>query len=545
MVRQKRIGVILACVVLLLLTGCSTDNKTKETPAKQPVAQKGGKIVYGSLYEPATLNPLSSDMVSAHEVASLIFSGLVYMNDKGEWQPDLASDVPTLQNGGVSSDGRIVTYRLRNNVQWHDGKPFSAEDVIFTWRLIMNPRNNVISRDGYDQIASIEAPDKTTLVVRFREYYPSFLNLFSRILPKHLLEGADFAKAPFNRAPIGTGPFQFVEWRMAEEINLKANPNYHLGKPVLDTISYKIIPDINILLTQIKAGSVDIIGNLDPSLVEQARAIDAFHVVMNPTMVWEHIDLNLDNARLQDARVRQAISLAIDRQAIIAEAYRSAATAAAADQWPVSWAARSDLTPLARNVEAAKELLNQAGWRQGVDGIFAKDGVRLSLSLITTSNNKQRETATRLLSQQLREAGVELTPRFIEIPALFTDVLPGRRFESALYAWYLGPDPDNSSLWHSRNIPGPSNAYKGKNYSGWRNAEVDRLLDQAARTVEADSRKQIYYRIQELYAQEVPAIPLYFHSNIGIVKKTVLNYRPNASPAGNLWNAWQWAHAAK
>jgi peptide/nickel transport system substrate-binding protein len=258
-------------------------------------------------------------------------------------------------------------------------------------------------------------------------------------------------------------------------------------------------------------------------------------------MVWEHIDLNLDNAKLQDPRVRQAISFAIDRQAIIAEAYRTAAVAAAADQWPVSWAARSDLAPLVRNVEAAKELLNQAGWRQGADGIFAKDGLRLSLSLVTTSNNKQREAATRLLTQQLREAGVEVTPRFIEIPALFSDVLPGRRFESALYAWYVGPDPDNSGLWHSRNIPGPNNAYKGKNYPGWRNAEIDRLLDQATRTVDTESRKQIYYRVQELFAQETPAIPLYFQSNIGIVKKTVLNYRPNASPAGNLWNAWQWA----
>lgn len=517
----------------------------KEFPTKQRAAQVGGKIIYGSLYEPTTLNPLASNMVSTHEVASLIFSGLVFMNNQGSWQPDLVTDVPTLQNGGVSGDGRVVTYHLRNNVRWHDGKSFSADDVIFTWRLILNNKNNVLSREGYDQITSIEAPDKNTLVVRFREYYAPFLTLFPRILPKHLLEGADFAKGPFNRAPVGTGPFRFVKWRMAEEISLKANPDYHLGKPKLEEISYKIIPDSNLLLTQIKSGSVDIVGHLEPALIDQARAIDAFTVITNPTMIWEHIDLNLDNVRLKDVSVRLAISAAIDRQAIITEAYRGAATATAGDQWPGSWAARPDLAIPVRNLDLAKDLLNQAGWKLGGDGIYAKEGIRLSISMVSTGGNKQRETAVRIVTQQLREAGIELTARFVDIPVLFGELLPGRRFDSALYAWYVGADPDNGILWNSRNIPNQSNAYKGKNYPGWRNPEVDRLIDQASRTIDIDTRRQLYYRLQELLQQDMPVIPLYFHSNIGVVKKTVLNYQPNASPSGDLWNAWQWALEAK
>ena len=540
----KKLVLISVCL-LLLLPGCSSDSKTKETPAKQRVAQVGGKIVYGSLYEPTTLNPFISDMVSTHEVASLIFSGLVFMNNQGSWQPDLATDVPSSQNGGVSGDGRVVTYHLRNNVRWHDGRSFSADDVIFTWRLIMNNKNNVISREGYDQISSIESPDKNTLVVRFREYYPPFLTLFPRVLPKHLLEGVDLAKAPFNRAPVGTGPFRFVEWRMAEEISLKANTDYHLGKPTLNEISYKIIPDSNLLLTQIKSGSVDIVGHLESALIDQARAIDVFTVVTNPTMIWEHIDLNLDNVKLKDVLVRQAISLAIDRQAIIGEAYRGAASATTSDQWTGSWAARSDLAVPARNLDLSKDLLTQAGWKLGGDGIYAKDGIRLSLSLVSTAGNKQRETAVRILTQQLRDAGIELTARFVDIPVLFGELLPGRRFESVLYAWYVGADPDNSALWNSCNIPSQSNAYKGKNYPGWRNAEVDRLLEQASRTSDIDTRRQLYYRLQELLQQDIPVIPLYFLSNIGVVKKTVLNYQPNASQSGNLWNAWQWALESK
>ena len=538
---QRFLSIIFILQLLVVFAGCSSSPAAPNPPPKQLKAQTGGRIVIGSLYEPSTLNPLTAELVSAQEVASLIFSGLVFMDDQGAWKPDIANEVPTIQNGGVSSDGKVVTYRLRNDVRWHDGRTFSAEDVIFTWRAIMNPKNNVISRDGYDLISSIESPDKNTVIIRFREYYPPFYTLFPRILPKHLLEGADLAKATFNRAPVGTGPFQFAEWRMAEEISLKANPNYHLGKPVLDAITYKILPDINILLTQIKSGAVDIVGNLDSSLIEQARAIDTFNVVTNPTMVWEHIDLNLDNIKLRDPKVRQALSLAIDRQAIIAEAYRGAAAAAVSDQWPVSWAARSDLPIPSRNIQAAHELLAQAGWKQGTDGIFIKDGVRLSLSIVTTANNKQREAAIRILSQQMKEAGIELTPRFADVPAMFTDILPARRFEMALYAWYLGADPDNSGLWHSRNISGPGNAYKGKNYPGWRNPDADRLLDAAARTVDMDTRRRMYHELQEIMSQEMPAIPLYFHSNFGIVKNNVLNYRPNASPAGNMWNSHQWA----
>lgn len=543
--QRRVIGCMGLLILLFLLSGCLSNQKMQENPVKQPIAQTGGEMVYGSLYEPVTLNPLLSDLSSTHEVASLIFSGLVYMDDQGIWQPDLVTEVPEMHNGGVSADGKVVTYRLRNNVQWHDGRPFTAEDVVFTWRLIMNPKHNVITREGYDRIASIEAVNSTTLVIRFRELYPPFLSLFSRILPKHLLEGVDVEKTAFNRSPIGTGPFQFIDWRMGETIRLKSNPLYHLGRPNLDAIVYKVIPDINMMLTQIKAGNVDIIGNLDHSLIEQARAIDDFNVVTNPTMVWEHIDFNLDNSLLQDVRVRQAISLAIDREAIIAEAYRSAAAVAVADQWPVSWAARKDLSPVTRDLGTAKELLKQAGWQQGPDGLFSKERTRLRLSLVTTAGNKQRESAMRLLTQQLRESGIELVPRFAEIPSLFTSILPRRNFDMALYAWYLGPDPDNSGLWHSRNIPGPNNRYQGKNYPGWRNSKVDQLLDQAGSSTDVNSRRQIYYSIQELIRQEVPVIPLYFHSNIGIAKKTVLNYRPNASPAGNLWNAWQWAREAK
>lgn len=543
--RYGRVVLIWTLVAVLLITaGCG--QKSDKQEIKKSEIQNGGTLIYGSLQEPNTLNPFLSELIATAEVANLIFSGLVSMNDRGEWIADLAREVPTLQNGGVSADGLTVTYKLRSGVTWHDGVPFTSSDVKFTWEFVMNRQVNVISREGYDKIAAVETPDAHTVIVRFRQQYAPALSLFSTILPRHILgQSEDMNKAAFNRNPIGTGPFKFKEWRIAEAVVLEANPNYFRGRPKLDGIVYRIMPEINVLLTQLKAGELDIVGNMSFAQLDQIKAINNIKTVITPSLIWEHFDFNLDNPLFQDVRVRQAIALGIDRQMIVSTALKNAAIPANGDQSPVSWAYNPAVKPAARDINAAKELLTQAGWKQGSDGIFAKDGRRLTFSLTTTSGNKVRETVAHMISQQLKEAGIETAVRLIEPPAFFGDVLKTRRFETAMYAWVGGIDPDNMSLWHSKRIPSPGNGFEGQNYPGWRNPEIDSLTEQAARLPDFEQRRQKYFRIQEIMMQEYPVIPLYFRANIDAVKNTVVNYRPNPTPAGNLWNAWEWALTIK
>ena len=219
---------ILLLAILLFSVGCSGQDGAGKPTMKQ--MEPGGQLTYGSLQEPSTLNPLQSDLLATAEVGSLIFSGLVVANDKGEWIPDLAVDVPTRQNGGVSPDGLTVTYRLRPGVTWHDGMPFTSADVKFTWETIMNQNFRDANRNGYDKISGVDTPDDTTVIIHFREYYAPYLTLFPTIIPKHILDKeGDINKAAFNRAPIGTGPFKFKEWRIADSILLEANPNYFRG----------------------------------------------------------------------------------------------------------------------------------------------------------------------------------------------------------------------------------------------------------------------------------------------------------------------------
>lgn len=530
-------------IMMLLVSGCNSHSI--QSPVKREIKQ-GGQLVYGSLQEPDTLNPLLSDLLSTAEVSSLIFSGLVITNDKGEWVPDLVTEVPTLQNGGISRDGLTVTYKLRSGVTWHDGKAFTADDVKFTWQTIMNPKLNIISRDGYDKIKAIDIPDPYTVIVRFKEYYPPHLMLFNAIVPKHLLESeGDINKAAFNRSPIGTGPFKFKEWRLAEAVILEGNTAYFRGKPNLKSIVYKVIPDNNIMLIQLKAGEVDIVSNIPFAQLDQVKDIDGIEAVVTPNMIWEHLDFNLDNALFQDAQVRQAIALAIDKQAIVANVLKNAGSPAMGDQSPLSWGYNPGIKQEVRDVNAARALLVQAGWKLGDGGIFIKDRSKLEFTLAFPAGNRSREIAASVIAQQLKEVGIAVELRPIDEKKFFSELLKNRGFQTALYAWVVAIDPNDLSLWHSKKIPSRTNGYDGQNYSGWRNPEIDALTEQGTRTVDVEGRKQIYFRIQDLIVQEHPVVPLYFRSNIDAVRKTVGNYRSNPTPSGNLWNAWQWGMMSK
>ncbi|QJW46651.1 peptide ABC transporter substrate-binding protein [bacterium BFN5] len=531
-------------IAMFLLAGCG-GLKPETKQSNKPQVQSGGQLSYGSTQEPNMLNPLFSDMLATSEVARLIFNGLVTTNDKGEWMGDLAVQVPTVQNGGVSQDGLTVIYKLRQDVVWHDGVPFTAQDVVFTWQTIMNPKNSVVIRDGYDKIASIVAQDQYTIEIKFKEYYAPYLTLFSTILPKHILESVDINKSQFNRAPIGTGAFKFKEWRIADAIILEANAAYFRGKPYLNTIVYKIFPDPSILLTQLKSGEIDIASNINFAQFDQVKAVSGYNTLISPNMIWEHLDFNLDNPLFQDVRIRKAITLGIDRQALVNQTLHNVASPAFGDQSPLSWAYNPAVAVGGRDVAAARELLIQAGWKPGPDGVFMKDGQKLSFTLVTPAGNKVREIVAETIVGQLREVGIIMQVNSVDASLFFSDILKNRRFETAMYAWVAGLDPDNKNLWHSQKIPSRTNGYEGQNYPGWRNAEVDSLTEQGARTVDLDARKLVYFKIQEILIQESPIVPLYYRANIDAVKPTVVNYKPNPTPAGNLWNSWELGIVAK
>ena len=287
-------AIILMLVLLVgLFTGCGRKTEKADTGAAKLAA--GGKISVGSAVEPETWNPLLSEQMAVQEIGRLLFSGLLIQNDKGEWLPDLAAAVPTTENGGISGDGLVVTYRLKPGLKWHDGQPVSARDVQFTFDFILRNRTRVAWRDGYEKIQSVSAPDDATVVIRLAEPYAYVYHLFPCILPRH--RSADFADLTlqnFNRLPVGSGPFVLKEWRRGDALVFAPNSSYHQGAPLLESLTYKIVTDRQIVLSQLKIGEVDILNNIGFDQLDQVRAVTGVNTFITTGTIWEHLDFNLE-----------------------------------------------------------------------------------------------------------------------------------------------------------------------------------------------------------------------------------------------------------
>jgi peptide/nickel transport system substrate-binding protein len=529
---------VLLVLLLVLFAGCGKKSEKTDPGADKPVT--GGKISVGSAVEPETWNPFLSEQMAAQEVGRLLFAGLLLQNDKGEWIPDLAAVVPTTENGGISGDGLTITYRLKPNLKWQDGQSLSARDVQFTFDFILRNRGRVAWREGYEKIQSIAAPDDTTVVIRLSEPYAYVYHLFPNVLPRH--RSADFLDMQtqnFNRLPVGSGPFILKEWRRGDALVFAPNPLYHQGRPLLDTLTYKFVTDRQIVLSQLKIGEVDIVNNISFDQLDQVRAVTGVNTFITPGTIWEHLDFNLDLPLFADLRVRQAIALSIDRRELLEKTLKNGAFPAYTDVHPLSWAYLVLPQQPVRNLQQAKKLLTAAGWKPGYDGIQTLAGRRLSFTLLLPDGDKPRQAVAEAIALQLREAGIEMRVQRMAAKTFFGDILPARRFEAVLFAWVNSTEPNPYDLWHSRRIPGAGNRGVGKNYAGWKSAEVDALLENEQRTRKQDSRRELLRRLQEKLVAEMPIIPLYYRAEIAAAKRSVANFKPNPF-SGNFWNVWEW-----
>ncbi|HEY9722291.1 MAG TPA: peptide ABC transporter substrate-binding protein, partial [Oscillatoriaceae cyanobacterium] len=395
-----------AATVSLVLSGCAADR----------VTNNGDMIVFSEQQEPDALNPIISDMLATVDATSPILEGLATVDDKLNYVPVLATTVPTVENGLVKIEGKqmVVTWPLRHGVLWQDGKPFTSADVKFTYDVIMAPDVKVITRDGYDKITKVETPDPYTVRVTFKQVYATYPLLFGTILPQHLLwkdlrdsKGDLINKDPFNRHPIGTGPFKFKEWVSGDHITMTRFNRYWRGKPKVSALEMRIVPDENAAFTLLKSGDIDIYQSAAIAQYNALRKLK--HVTINPqpALMWELISFDLKKPILQDLRVRQAIAYAINKPQISDKIYQGLFPVAYSDQSPLSWAYNKKLESMyAYNPDKARQLLDAAGWKAGYDGIRVKDGKRLSIRISTTTGRKPRELTEQVLRYYLKQVGI-------------------------------------------------------------------------------------------------------------------------------------------
>lgn len=541
-------------------TSQSTTTSQAAQAAAQPTPQATGPQVRITLnQEPDTLNPFYSGLRATFTVTQAIFNGLVVVNEQGDYEGDLAMEVPTVQNGGVSADGLTITYKLRQGVKWADGQPFSADDVKFTYDAIMNPANTISGKSVYGKIESLTVKDPYTVELKMKEPYAAYAEFFSYpvgILPRHALGSLpDLNKADFNRKPFGTGPYRVTDWQAANYIQLDANPNYYKGAPKIGRVIVRIVPDKNTQLAQVRANETDVAVDLNEDDAVQVDRIPGWKAFAIAGLTSDRLFLNLaepgvaDGSRphpiLGDKRVRQALEMGIDKQQLV-DKVLSGKTKVATSEYPVGWAA-PNLEPSKYDVDTAKRLLDEAGWQVGADGIREKDGRKLHLSISSTSGNTLRENVEQLIQAGWKAMGVDL-----EIKNATAAVLVGEwsenglvqrgNFDIAYYGFTPGIDPSGtiSPRFHSKQIPFEGNQGEGDNGMRYRDPQVDQWIDEADRTLDQARRKELYGEVMRKIADDVPVIYLYNRANVEAVSQRVQG--PHSHPFRWLtWNIHEWA----
>ncbi|MEZ5290807.1 MAG: peptide ABC transporter substrate-binding protein [Vicinamibacterales bacterium] len=503
-------------------------------------ARPADRLVVGYDREPDTLNRFSTHILE--DIETCVVEGLVTTNERMEVVPLLAASIPTLENGGVvlrPDGGMDVTWRLRPDVRWHDGRPHTSADVKFTVEAINSPAYNPESTDGFDRITGVDTPDPLTAVLHYKEVYAPYQLQFVRgTLPKHVLEGRDIDTATdYNRAPLGTGPYRVAEWKSGEFIRLEAVPDYWQGTPAaITTLVFKFIANTNTRINQLKSGEVDMVVMFPWDKHREVAAIPGVAVHRIDGNGYEHVTLN-ERAfpAFADVRVRRALNHAVDRDLIASTILEGLAPVTHGPVQPVSWAYNPDITRYAFDPARARTLLDEAGWRDADgDGVREKDGRRFAFTLITQAGFAVRENVAQVLQRQFKDVGVEAAVQLHDGTSISKLWFDGR-FDAMLHWWQLPADPE-LTLFFARDRTPPA----GRNINYVSDDRLTALVYASDRTVDQAERARLLREAQARVAELAVEIPLYGVTKLDAVPARLKGFTGNPTNTGPFWNVHQW-----
>ncbi|MGE0040940.1 MAG: peptide ABC transporter substrate-binding protein [Vicinamibacterales bacterium] len=509
-----------------------------------PSADTGGRKVLRLAYdrEIDVLNAFTSQNLV--DIQFSMVEGLVTTDDHNTYIPVLAKQIPTEENGLIvkNADGTVtMTWPLQEGVRWHDGEPFTSTDVCFTWKFVTSPASQVYNRHEYLGIIKCDTPDDNTVVFTWDGLYGYYDGLFEAVLPEHVLRGKTAEEivnyTPYNRGTelVGTGPFKFAEWKAGEYIRVVRNDDYWRGKqyPAIDEIVWAFVPDNNTRFNAIKAGQYDW-TKIIPTQVAEARGLEGYNVFLVSSNSLMHFDLSLntDNAKalFSDPKVREAMFMAIDRQAIADQLLQGTVVLANSPINHTSPYSNPDVVASKYDAAEAARMLDAAGWKAGPDGVRVKDGRRFSFQLLNRAGTTERIAIAQVIQAQLKAVGIEVTFETLE-NAAWTQRWRSGQWETMVSAWFLPADPSVTGLY----------ACDGSNnMTGFCDPSLDELMKQSDRYLDFEHRKEALDRVQALVAQAHRTLPLYFNVVPEVVSDRIVGHKGSGTNFGSFWNLWSW-----
>lgn len=509
------------------------------------------ELVIGMTQFPSTFHPNIDSMLAKTYVLAMTRRPFTMFDPTWQLRCMLCTELPTIENGLAVREttpegkpGVAVTYTIRPGTTWGDGVPMTTKDVVFTWQVGRHPLSGVGNLELYRSLYKIDVKDDRTFTLHFDKltFQYNAINDF-RVLPAHLEEKAFAEPANYkNRTTFDTdttnkglyfGPYRIAEVAANSHVVLMPNPTWNGPKPHFKRIVVRVIENTAALEANLLSGAIDMIAGELGLTIDQAIAFDKrhgprFNVVFKPGLIYEHIDLNLDNPILKDKRVRQALLYALDREALVKQLFDGRQPVAHTGVNPLDWVYWDGVKKYPHDPKKAAELLDAAGW-SGLRGGFRHNakGERLSLELGTTAGNRSRELVQQVLQSQWKALGIEVRIRNQPARVFFGETVTKRKFLGlAMFAWYSSPENVPRSTLHSDHIPKPENNYAGQNYTGYANKEMDDLIEKIETELDREKRQLLWRRLQEIYAEDLPVLPLFFRADAYILPKWLSGVEP-------------------
>ena len=526
---------------------CSDNSAPRQTktvsPAKHVIDQQspmpvdfGDTLIEGSIGDASNLIPYLAGDSSSGEVTGMVYSSLMKLDKNQNLVPDLA------RSWDVSDDQLVITFHLRDDVKWHDGVAWTSRDLEFQYKMMIHPDVPSAYKEAFMQIDKVEVPDDYTFVVKFKKPFAPALARLSGMggLPRHLLKmtrPVDLIKSPLARKPVGNGPWRFVEWKSQTKIVLESNTDYYGGRPMISGYITRVIPDTATQFLELKSGGIDMMS-LRP--LQYLKQTDTKFFRENYVKYkylangYTYLGYNLKRPMFADKRVRQALTLGINKQEIIEGVLLGLGVPATGPYKPGTWAWKKDVKRYPYNPEKAKALLADAGWKDtNGDGVIDKEGKPFEFEIITNQGNNLRSKTAEIIQQRLKKIGITVKIRILEWSSFINNFINKRNFDACILGWGLGIDPDQYDMWHSSKT-----GEKEFNFISYNNPDVDELLEKARRTFDKEERKKYYHKFQDILAEEQPYTFLYVSEALPVVSKRVRGIDPG--PAGIGYNLPMW-----